>query len=278
MEKKNPDFFINFSVISAIKEINSESRRIGIKLAIKSLKENNRSDYDTALYLLKKINNLKKTNADKEIIKEIILFYKSKITFFKKLRYGTDNIFPLAPNQMQCLRNAGLLEKINGVDKIDDIKWWENLKNKSFEENDKRKEELGKYGHECSMEYEKLNLKSIGINEEPIAKYIENDACGYDVLSWRINKKKEKIKIYIESKAKAFSADSLDVDISETQLKKAKEFPDNYYIYLWPNARKWDFETQPKPRIYGSKQITNSKQIPRSYRITLKKADKIETI
>lgn len=250
--------FFSESVINGIKEIQYLliKKKKSLDSALKFLKEHrNYYDYDRAEYLIKKIDDLKSISSKEQILKKLVLFIKPN-PFFINVQYGFyQAIEPINDNFLQCFLNAKILEKVNGEYESCNEKWWEDIKFESKKQSNEYKDEIGNLGHECTYEYECLELKKLGINQKPERTYLKSDKEGYDILSWRRNNSKEKYKIYIESKAFKGYGKELRINISANQEKTADEKGAGYFFYLWPNVKPWDNKNMQKPIIKNIKEI-----------------------
>ena len=119
---------------------------------------------------------------------------------------------------------------------------------KSFEENDrirarkadspeqssvkaKNKKKIGDQGELAVMRIEREYLCSIGVTDrKPLHIARKKDGYGYDIISFRKNKKEELHRIYIEVKSTSGPIDT-PFFVSHNEVEASKEYGSDYYIY-----------------------------------------------
>lgn len=130
----------------------------------------------------------------------------------------------LSKNELQCFKNAGLLNKPpdNQI-----INWWDELKAFQRKKNNEEKVVLGRIGEKKTLEYENNKLNKLKIDKKPSWDGFDDDTLGYDILSYD-----EKLnQIYIECK---YSDTNLHkFYLSRNEYKKSLGKKNYYYIHYW---------------------------------------------
>lgn len=119
-------------------------------------------------------------------------------------------------------------------------------RNIDYEKINRNKKDVGNRGENAILNYEIRKLKSLGLNDLAEQVHIEdNDAIGYDIVSYDENGK----KMHIEVKTNSGNKKYLDFYISDNELQHLID-EDNYYIYYL-----FDIQHKPKCHIINKKDI-----------------------
>ncbi|NCT55020.1 DUF3883 domain-containing protein, partial [Candidatus Falkowbacteria bacterium] len=122
---------------------------------------------------------------------------------------------------------------------------------KSFLDKQKKNDEIGKKGEKFVLDEERKRLKKLNINshgKEP--KNMSNTNAGYDILSYN----KDGSDRYIEVKSST-SKKLTSFFITEHELEIAKNYRENYYIYIVTDVS----GKKPKIRIINNPDFSNDK-------------------
>lgn len=185
-----------------------------------------------------------------EILKKFLLL--NKPSYFYALTHGLREFKEsLSDDEIQCFKEAGLMEKLNlKNDKI--CKWWDDIEKVAWEENKRDNLETGRVGEKKTLEFEENRLKKLRINKSPLWESRISNRSGFDILSYD-KIKKEIFEIYIESKCTENPNGYFY--LSKGEWRKANEKKDKYYVYHWYSKGKF-------PRIIDYDELT--KHIPKN--------------
>jgi hypothetical protein len=119
-------------------------------------------------------------------------------------------------------------------------------RNTDYEKINRNKKDVGKRGENAVLQYEINKLKKLGFNN--LIKDViicDNDAIGYDIISFDENKN----KMHIEVKTNSSNNSYLDFYITDNELQHLIN-EDNYYIYYL-----FDIKENPKCHIINKEKI-----------------------
>ena len=120
-----------------------------------------------------------------------------------------------------------------------------------YEKINRNKKDVGNRGEQAVLKYEKNKLIKLGMKELAEQVYIcENDAIGYDIVSYDKNGK----EIHIEVKTNSSNTKYLDFYITDNELS-TMIVDDSYYIYYLFNIK-----GKPKCHIINRQKILERKE------------------
>lgn len=121
-----------------------------------------------------------------------------------------------------------------------------------YERINKNKKDIGNRGETAVLQYEKKHLEKIGLFDlSAKVEIVENDAIGYDVLSYEEDGKEKHIEVKTNS---GNSNEILDFYLTDNELRKMIT-DSNYYIYYLYNIK-----SKPKMHIINKKILLSEKE------------------
>lgn len=133
----------------------------------------------------------------------------------------------LSRDEVSIFRGAGLL-----LDPPDDhvVYWWDNITGQVRLELDNKMLERAREAEKLSIEYERKNLLSVGIDQAPRWIAIEDNTAGYDVLSYTRNNYGLVNKL-IEVKSTISRPSSFY--LTRNEWEQAAKYGDSYVFHIW---------------------------------------------
>ena len=208
----------------------------------------------------------KKMHLLKEYKNEHKLFQKYSDYYFVKFLYDTYN---------QELKTKHTINgEIDYQIELVDFKYLGTHKKKNklryrdretdYEKINRNKKDIGNRGEKAILKYEKNNLLSLGLNElAQKVELTENDALGYDIISYTETGEEK----HIEVKTTSGNSDKiLDFYLTDNELQKMK-LDSNYYIYYL-----FDIKNKPKLHIINKEALLNHEKdylMPVAYKIMI---------
>lgn len=133
----------------------------------------------------------------------------------------------LSLNGAQCLRNAGLLETPPSRETTE---WWDALAASVRSERDAQLLLQGRDAERASLDYENDRLEKLGIRQKARWVSIEDNAAGYDILSYD-SAIPDPTNRLIE--VKSTSQTPPTIVISRTEWNAALKFGGTYVFHIW---------------------------------------------
>lgn len=134
-----------------------------------------------------------------------------------------------------------------------------------YERQNKKRKELGDRGEYVVMQYEIENLRKNGIRKKPKHVALEDDALGYDILSYSADGSKK----YLEVKATNSNPKDFNFFLSANELTSAFKYGQAFHLYIVFKPH----SARPKIFDIGNPFIEDGKVklMPVNYRIHLQK-------
>ena len=146
--------------------------------------------------------------------------------WLRHVPYGRDKVkAALGQDQVQCLREAGLLEPIPDEEVV---AWWDAIAETMRGVVDLEKMVRAREAERLSLEYERERLKRIGVSREPEWVSLEDNTLGYDIRSFDVDGG-QIITRLIE--VKSTLADS--VFVTRREWNNATSAEPHYFFHVW---------------------------------------------
>lgn len=157
------------------------------------------------------------------------LVKKSKPFWSRVGHLGRQNVVRmLTQNQRQCFEAAGLLGDFCNPDIQG---WWVDLAQFSRHEENQRLVEAGRAGELRTLRYESARLARLGVDRQPRLVSLEDQAAGYDVLSFDLLENQTIAELQIEVKSSAFEPLHFYLSRNEWEVAVASSRP--HVFHLW---------------------------------------------
>jgi hypothetical protein len=142
--------------------------------------------------------------------------------------YGRQRVAgALTKDELQTFRAAGLMD-VPPSDVV--VTWWDNLAAGARQFLDEQLTEQGRYAETLSLKYEASRLSELGIEEAPKWIAIEDNAAGYDILSYDLSEH-GLINRLIEVKSTVSVVPRLF--LTRNEWEAALRFGASYHFHIW---------------------------------------------
>jgi len=113
----------------------------------------------------------------------------------------------------------------------EDIQWWDTILGRVRLNFDQERLALARAAESLSLEYERSELRKLGIAEEPIWMALEDNTVGYDVLSHRLAEGGSTKNLLVE--VKSTIASPLRFIVSRNEWDVADQVGASYLFHVW---------------------------------------------
>jgi hypothetical protein len=142
--------------------------------------------------------------------------------------YGRQRVAgALTKDELQTFRAAGLMDAPPS-DVV--VTWWDNLAARARQFLDEQLTEQGRYAETLSFRYEASRLSDLGIDEAPRWIAIEDNAAGYDILSYDVTER-GLVNRLIEVKSTVSVVPRLF--LTRNEWEAALKFGASYHFHIW---------------------------------------------
>jgi hypothetical protein len=195
-------------------------------------------DYDRASELIERVGFSVLSDAvgrDAQLRKTIFNLALELRPFWARVaHFGRQRVLHVInEDQYQCLLLAQLLERVPSPDSA---KWWDEIAAAARSEEEHRKIEIGREGERRTLKYEREKLSKLGITRQPKWVALDDNAAGYDVLSYERDSGKDDKEKYIEVKACVFSPTHFILSRNEWHFARANSGRASFHV--------WNLETE----------------------------------
>ncbi len=164
------------------------------------------------------------TNHLRVVIGELIR--SSSPWWIRLIPYGREKVrSALHLNQVQCLREAGLLDPVPDAEAI---AWWDEIAALMRGVVDSERMLQARQAERLSLEYERARLKNLGIHLEPVWVSLDDNTLGYDIQSY--NKEPSGIVSRL-IEVKSTTNDS--IYITRNEWRNAVSTNQSYLFHVW---------------------------------------------
>jgi len=164
------------------------------------------------------------TNNLRSVIGELIR--SSRPWWIRLIPYGREKVrSSLHMNQVQCLREAGLLDAVPDAGAI---AWWDEMAALMRGVVDGERMTRARQAERLSLEYERARLKDLGIHLEPVWVSLDDNTLGYDIRSY--NKEPSGIVSRL-IEVKSTTNDS--IYITRNEWRNAVSANQRYLFHVW---------------------------------------------
>jgi hypothetical protein len=199
------------------------------------------------------------------------LIKNSSTSWMPLIKQGRDKLKKyLNPDTVQCFDDANLLDNYNP----DIIEWWIEISSYIYDKSEFKNFSIGIYGEKLSLKYEETR---VGIKPKWIS--IDNNNCGYDILSQVSKKDKNQLIIEVKTSRSPWKSAFFYITQNEWLVLSIKK---NAVLHLWSVSSKTKFGLLDIPALkkhipknFG-KGEWNITKIPFSITEPLKKDIKLE--
>lgn len=145
----------------------------------------------------------------------------------------------LSINEVQCFDAAGLFSQPPAADVL---KWWDALAHGVRAKDDAKLLEQGRIAEQLTMEYETKRVSELGIGNRPRWVSLDDNAAGYDVLSYDKGPVEPVAKLI---EVKSTSRNPREIFLTRNEWQTALERAPNYYFHIWILPEKHLIELTP---------------------------------
>lgn len=140
--------------------------------------------------------------------------------------YGRDKVrSALHPDQLQCLREAGLFDPVPDANAI---AWWDEIGTAIRGTVDAERMARAREAERLSLQHERDRLKALGIGLEPEWVSLEDNTLGYDIRSYDLSGE-QIVSRLIEVK----STTSDGIFITKNEWRNAASAEPHYCFHVW---------------------------------------------
>ena len=141
--------------------------------------------------------------------------------------YGREKLrVALADDQIQCFRDAGLLDDVPDDDAL---AWWDRLADLMRGTADSEKMQRARHAERLSLEFEVNRTRSLGISKTPKWVALEDNSLGYDILSYDIDPEGLVVTRLVEVKSRLSDA----VFITRHEWDSASGAAQRSVLHVW---------------------------------------------
>ena len=237
--------------IESIKTYYGINKNAALNLALqcKWIDKINDTDYAMNSYGEKILRGFTDMQICEELYRNILFNYirVCKPIWARKIPYGRNEAYQImSDDEQNCFKKAGLM-----CDPVtrEEVDWWDALAKLERVEVEQQKDDIGRFGEELTIDYEKKRT-----NVTPIWESINSNLAGFDIISQVSSTDASQILIEVKSSAKQLQTASFYVTHNEWRFASAEFNRNRYYFYLWI------LDNTPKLAIVPSSEI--GKHIP----------------